>query len=262
MAEETCALIEKAAELIAGAKRVVIFTGAGVSTESGIPDFRSPGGIWTRYDPDIFTYERFIHDPEARKLHWQLLAGQDFITPDVQPNAAHYTGAELERMGKLSCVITQNVDNLHEQAGNSPEKVLHLHGSLENARCLDCEYNTSMDEIRAWLESGTEVPTCPQCGGLLKPNVVMFGESLPMRELNEAQRQAQECDVLIVIGSSLVVYPAALIPHHAARAGARLIIINRTPTDLDSSADVLIHESAGKTMSQVMERVRDRLKGS
>ncbi|MFP4641771.1 MAG: SIR2 family NAD-dependent protein deacylase [Chloroflexota bacterium] len=260
--EQTNALIEKAADLIVNGKKIVVFTGAGVSTESGIPDFRSPGGIWTRYDPDIFTYERFVNDPEARKTHWQLLAGREFITPDVQPNASHYAAAELEKMGKLSCVITQNVDNLHERARNSPEKVLHLHGNLENAKCLGCGYSVSMDEVRTWFESGTEVPDCPQCGGLLKPDAVFFGEALPMQELNEAQHRSQNCDVCVVIGSSLVVYPAALMPHYAEQAGARMIIVNRDPTDLDSSSDVCIHASAGETMSQIMELVRAQLKES
>ncbi len=250
-------LVRGLADIIISSKRIVIFTGAGVSTESGIADFRSPGGIWSRYDPEMFTIHRFLNDVEARKLHWKALAGDDFIPRSgVQPNAAHYAGAELERMGKLDCVVTQNVDGLHEQAGNSPERVFHVHGTLEMAICIKCESRYSMDEIRNWMVEGVEIPECRKCGGLLKPDAVFFGEPLPEKVLMESQRRAMTCDLCIVIGSSLVVYPAALIPRYAVQSGARLAIINRDRTDLDSRADICIHESAGETMSQVMELVR------
>jgi len=255
-------LIERVADLIVSARKVVVFTGAGVSTESGIPDFRSPGGIWTKYDPDVFTYQRFLHDAEARKMHWKLLGGDEFMHPDVQPNQAHYAVAELEEMGKLDCVITQNVDGLHEKAGNSPDRVIHLHGNMERAKCLKCGKYYSMDEVRQWIAAGVEVPICPDCGGLLKPDAVFFGEAMPVWETSEAQRRSQNCDLCIVIGSSLVVYPAAFMPRYAVQSGAKLVIINRDSTDLDRSADVYIHEAAGETMSKVMERVREKLKAA
>lgn len=250
-------LIDKAAELITSSRKIVVFTGAGVSTESGIPDFRSRDGIWSKYDPDDFTYQKFLSSPEARKKHWQLL-GTDFWF-GAQPNAAHYAVAELERLGKLDCVITQNVDGLHERAGNSPDKVIHLHGTMEYARCLQCGKRYPMDEVRGWLSEGVEDPKCPECGGLLKPDVIFFGEAMPAQETAEAQRRSRACDLCIVIGSSLVVYPAALMPRYAVEFGARLIIVNRDPTDLDGAADVCLHEAAGEVMSQIIQRVKEKL---
>lgn len=250
------ALIRRLADLVRSSRRIVAFTGAGVSTESGIPDFRSPGGIWSRYDPEMFTIDRFLHDREARKIHWKALSGDDFIPDSARPNAAHYALAELERMGKLDCVVTQNVDGLHEEAGNSPEKVFHLHGTMREAVCLHCGKGYPMPEVRQWVLSGTEIPECKDCGGILKPNAVFFGEALPQYELTESQRRAQRCDLCIVIGSSLVVYPAALIPQYAVQSGAKLVIINRDQTGLDPYAEVRISESAGKTMSRLMEHLR------
>ncbi|MCL0093783.1 Sir2 family NAD-dependent protein deacetylase [Dehalococcoidia bacterium] len=252
-------LIQKVADLIVTSSKVVVFTGAGISTESGIPDFRGPGGLWTKYDPEIFTVQRFLHDPEARKTYWKLRGSGEFMHSDVQPNPAHYAVAELEKIGKLDCVITQNVDGLHEKAGNSPDKVIHLHGTMEKVKCLQCGRQYSMDEVYRWIAGGIEVPDCPECSGLLKPQVVFFGEAMPAWETAEAQRRSENCDLCIVIGSSLVVYPAALMPQYALQGGARLAIINREPTDLDPSADVCIHEGAGKTMSAIMAIVREKI---
>ncbi|MDY7035266.1 MAG: Sir2 family NAD-dependent protein deacetylase [Thermodesulfobacteriota bacterium] len=256
-------LVEKLADIIIHSKKIVVFTGAGISTESGIPDFRSPGGIWTKYDPDIFTYQRFLNDPEARKMHWKLLGGDEFMPSDVRPNPAHYAIADLDEMGKLDCVITQNVDGLHEwaleeKAGISSEKVIHLHGTMQRAKCLGCQKLFTMDEIRKWIAAGTEVPDCPGCGGLLKPDAVFFGEAMPVWETSEAQRRSQGCDLCIVIGSSLVVYPAASMPWYAVQSGAKLAIINRDSTELDRSADVCIHEAAGETMSRVIGVVKEK----
>lgn len=251
------ALIIRFAELVRGSKRVVVFTGAGVSTESGIPDFRSPGGIWSRYDPDMFTIDRFLHDIEARKVHWKALIGDDFIPGHARPNAAHYAVAELERMGKLDCVITQNVDGLHEEAGSSPERVFHLHGTMREAKCIRCGKLYPMAEVREWVLGGTEVPVCLECGGILKPNAVFFGEALPEREITESERRSRSCDLCIVIGSSLVVYPAALMPQYAVQSGAKLVIINRDRTGLDSYAEVRIFESAGVTMSKLIGLLKE-----
>ncbi len=253
-------LVEKLADLIISSNKIVVFTGAGISTESGIPDFRSPGGIWSKHDPEMFTIQRFVSDIEARKLHWKALLKDDFIPHDgVSPNAAHYACVELEKMGKLDCVVTQNVDGLHEDAGNSPETVFHLHGTLERAICMNCSHRYPMNEIRKWMTQGIEIPECKECGGMLKPDAVLFGEALPEIVLSESQRRAQSCDLCIVIGSSLIVYPAALIPRYAVQSGARLAIINRDRTDLDSYADVCVHESAGDTMFSAMEKIRKRL---
>jgi NAD-dependent deacetylase len=249
--------IYKIACLIAASKKLVAFSGAGISTESGIPDFRGPGGIWTRYDPDDFTYQKFIQDAEARKKHWNLLLGSEFIKPDVSPNPAHYALAELERMGKLDCLITQNVDGLHEMAGSSKDKVIHLHGTMERAKCLSCGNLYPIEEVRAWLSQGVEDPRCPKCGGLLKPDAVLFGESMPVWETREAQRRSQNCDLFVVVGSSLVVYPAALMPRYALESGAKLIVVNQLPTDLDEKADILIHGKAGEVLPQVVEVLKE-----
>ena len=252
-------LLEKAADLVVNSKKIVVFTGAGISTESGIPDFRSPGGIWTRYDPEMFTIQKFLYDPEARKMHWKLLGGDEFMKFDAQPNPAHYAVAELDKMGKLDCVITQNVDMLHEKGGVPPDKVIHLHGNMERAKCLKCGKYYPMTEVREWIAQGEEVPDCPACGGLIKPDAVFFGEAMPVWETSEAQRRAQSCDLCIVIGSSLVVYPAALMPQYAVQSGARLIIVNRDATELDRVADVCIHASAGETMSKLIKRVKEKI---
>jgi len=257
-------LIEKTADFVLGSEKIVVFTGAGISTESGIPDFRSPGGIWTKYDPDIFTYSRFLHDEEARKLHWELLGGNEFIPSHAKPNPAHYAIAELEEIGKLDCVITQNVDGLHEaafeeKAGTPVGRIIHLHGTMERSKCLSCGELYPMDEIRKWLAAGAKVPDCPGCGGLLKPDAVFFGEAMPVWETSEARKRSESCDLCIVIGSSLVVFPAAFMPRYAVQSGAKLVIINRDPTDLDGSADVCIHEAAGATMTSVMYHVRKKL---
>ena len=251
--------VEKLAELIVSSNKIVVFTGAGISTESGIPDFRSPGGIWSKYDPNLFTIHHFLNDAEARKLHWKVLSDDEFMPRNVAPNPAHYAITEMEKLGKLDCVITQNVDFLHEDGGSYPGLVFHLHGTMGRAKCIKCGNLYPMSEVREWIAEGVEVPVCPECAGLLKPDAVFFGEALPEYELSESQRRAQICDLCIVIGSSLVVYPAALMPRYAVQSGAKLAIINRDRTDLDSYAEVCIHESAGQTMSRVMELVREKL---
>jgi NAD-dependent deacetylase len=257
MEQQVQPLIDAAAELIAHSKKVVVFTGAGMSTESGIPDFRSPGGIWSKYDPEDFTYQKFLVDPGARRKHWELIGGSLFFA--AQPNPAHYAIAELERIGKLECVITQNVDDLHQRAGNAHDRVFELHGNLNWAVCLECGQRFSSEEVRRWLESGIEVPDCPACHGVLKPAAVFFGEPLPVGVLQAATECARTCDLMLVIGSTLVVYPAAYMPSYALEAGARLIIINMSPTPLDREANVLIRGKAGEVMPLVVAGVKARL---
>ena len=251
------ALAEEAAGLILNAKRVVVFTGAGISTESGIPDFRSPGGIWSRFDPDDFTYQKFIRDPEARRKQWQML-GEGLLTTDAKPNPAHYAIAELDRLGRLDCVITQNVDNLHQKAGVPDDKVFELHGNMQWAVCLSCGRRYSFEQIKARLDKGEEIPDCEDCHGLLKPDAVFFGEQLPQKVLQEATRRSYDCDLFIVIGSTLVVYPAAYMPGYATQAGARLVIINLSSTPMDREAAVLIRARAGEAMPRIVERVREK----
>ncbi|MDY6835421.1 MAG: NAD-dependent deacylase [Chloroflexota bacterium] len=250
--------IDRIANLIVDSSRVVVFTGAGHSTESGISDFRSPGGIWTRYDPDDFTLQKFLSNPESRKKHWQML-GEGFSGREIHPNPAHYAVAELEKLGKLNCVITQNVDNLHQAAGNSDDRVFELHGNMQWAKCLSCGRRYLMEEMRFRVEQGEDMPDCEECNGILKPDAVFFGESLPQDVLEESVSRSSNCDLCIVIGSSLVVYPAALMPRYAIESGAKLVIINLTETPMDTYADIVIHDKAGEVMPKVVEKVKERI---
>jgi NAD-dependent deacetylase len=247
--------IEKVAALINGAKRIVVFTGAGVSTESGIPDFRSPGGIWSRFDPEEFTIYRFLASSETRLKQWKLLIESGLIV-DAKPNRAHLAVAELEKLGKLDCVITQNIDNLHQKAGNSPEKVLELHGTMNFAKCLGCFQRYSMEDLLGRLKLEDEAPLCPDCFGILKPDVIFFGEQLPAKALQQSIDHSRQCDLLIVVGSSLVVYPAAYMPVYAKESGAAVVIVNLTATDFDHQADVVVHGKAGEVMPLILEAVK------
>jgi len=252
-------LVDKVAGLIINARKTVVFTGAGISTESGIPDFRSPGGIWERFDPDDFTYQKFIKDPKVRRKQWQMLA-EGGLTSMAEPNAAHYAIAELDRLGKLDCVITQNIDNLHQKCGVPDNKVFELHGNINWAVCLKCGQRYPLEQIKARLDKGGETPDCESCRGILKPDVVLFGEALPAEVLNEATRRSSGCDLFIVIGSTLIVYPAAFMPDYAVNSGAKLVIINLSPTPMDKHAIVLIRAKAGESMSKVIQSVKSKIK--
>jgi len=250
-------LVEKVAALILEANRVVVFTGAGISTESGIPDFRSPGGIWSKFDPDDFTIQKFMSSEKTRRMQWQMLADGSLLK-EAEPNPAHHAVAELERLGKLSCVITQNVDNLHQKAGSSPEKVFELHGNMKFVRCMGCDKRFPVDDIIQRLDK-EEIPDCQFCRGILKPDAVFFGESLPQKALNDAANHSRNCDLFIVIGSTLVVYPAAYMPMYAVEAGAKLVIINLSPTPMDSKATALINSKAGEAMVRIVDGVKSLL---
>lgn len=245
--------IEKLAELIKKSGSIVVFTGAGVSTESGVPDFRSPGGIWDRFDPNEMTFQKFVSSEESRRKYWDLFRTTYQEFQGIEPNRAHLAIAELERRGQLSAVVTQNVEELHQKAGNSPEKVLELHGTMWKIRCLDCEKDYPWEDAYRLLEKGEIPGRCPGCGGLFKPATIAFGQQLPMRTLKEAQQRSCSCDLFISIGSSLVVYPAALMPQMAKESGAALVIVNREPTPFDGIADLVIHDGAGDTMKTAVE---------
>jgi len=251
--------IEEIADLIVGSKQIVVFTGAGISTESGIPDFRGPDGLWTKIDPEDFTYQKFVGDREARKRIWQLNTTMGFGFDEVEPNPAHRAIVELEKLGKLDCIVTQNVDGLHQKAGSSEDKVLQLHGNMQWVKCIDCGARHPFQEVRGWIEAGVEVPECAECGGILKPDAVFFGEAMPVKETTEAQRRSGACDLCIVIGSTLTVYPAALMPQYAVSSGAKLVIINDGATELDHAADVRVSARAGEVMARAMARVKEKL---
>jgi NAD-dependent deacetylase len=247
--------IERLAKLIIESKKTIVFTGAGISTESGIPDFRGPGGIWSRYDPEDFTIQKFLSSPAARKTIWKMSTESGLLT-EAEPNPAHHAIAELHQLGKLDCVITQNIDNLHQKAGVPEGKVFELHGNTRWAVCLSCRRRFPMPEVLQKIKEGIEVPDCPDCHGILKPDAVLFGEMLPEETLREATRRSQNCELFIVIGSTLLIYPAAYMPTYARDAGAKLAIVNLTPTPLDHYATVVIQGGAGEIMSRLMEKVR------
>jgi NAD-dependent deacetylase len=250
-------LAEKVADLIISARKLVVFSGAGISTESGIPDFRSPGGIWSRFDPEDFTYQKFVSDPESRRKQWRML-GEGHLTTEAQPNLAHYAIAELYQMGRLDCVITQNIDNLHQKAGVPADRVFELHGNVQWAVCLSCGKLYPFEQVKARLDKGEEIPDCEVCHGMLKPNAVLFGEQLPYDVLTEATHRSSNCDLFIVIGSTLVVYPAAYMPVYAVQGGAKLVIINLSSTPMDGEAAVLIEAKAGEAMSKIVDKVKGK----
>jgi NAD-dependent deacetylase len=249
----------KLADLFDAASRPVVFTGAGVSTESGIPDFRSPGGVWDRYAPVY--YQDFLADPEARRETWRRGLHTYPLVAEAQPNPAHRAIVELERLDKLSCLITQNIDGLHQRAGNSPELIVELHGNAHTVRCLDCPARYGRAAIHERVERGELDPACLDCGGQLKPATVSFGEPLPAEAVARAERAARECDLFLVVGSSLVVYPAAGFPEAALQRGAPLAIMNSSETHLDTYATVSIRAKAGEALPSVLETLKQRSGG-
>ncbi|HYD50835.1 MAG TPA: NAD-dependent protein deacylase, partial [Terriglobales bacterium] len=241
------AAIARAADLVRRTRRNVILSGAGLSTESGIPDFRSPGGVWERFRP--IEYQDFLDHHPARVEHWRYK--RETIPPMLQaePNRAHQVIAELEAAGRVSVVITQNIDSLHQKAGT--QRILELHGTNAEAVCLGCRERTPIEDALAQLETGIEVPQCPSCDGILKPATISFGQPLPQRVLHAALEAASGCECFLVLGSSLQVQPAASLAGVAKQYGAQLIIINLTPTPYDGIADVVIHAKLCETMAEI-----------
>jgi NAD-dependent deacetylase len=251
--------IEKAAKILKQANNIVAFTGAGISVESGIPDFRSKGGLWSRFDPELYaSYWTFVESPH---YYWNLEKELSKMIGDVKPNPAHYALAELEKMGKLKAIITQNIDMLHQAAGNTVP-ILELHGSSQAGRCIKCGKKYTREQIVQKMntikdpQSDKEVPRCDSCKGLVKFDIVLFGENLPMGVLNKAEKYAMECDCMLVIGSSLAVAPANMIPGIAREVGAKLIVINLDDTIIDSSADVHLLEKAGVILPKIIEKMK------
>lgn len=251
--------INKVAEMIAASKKLVIFTGAGISTESGIPDFRGPDGLWTKVDPNDFTIDRFLNSAETRTKVWYLFIEGGALL-DAAPNRAHLAIAELEKMNKLSSIITQNIDNLHQKAGSNPKKVHELHGNMLWLVCLDCGARYPVAEMRKKHPSPDHFPVCEKCQGLMKPDVVFFGEMLPQDTLMSAQIESTKCDLFMVIGSSLVVYPAAYMPVYAKQSGAKIVIINMGDTGQDNIADIFINAPAGDTMERIVAKLKEIVK--
>jgi len=234
-------------EMIEEAAIIVPFTGAGISTECGIPDFRSPGGIWTKNRPIMF--DDFLRSQEARNESWRrrFAMGDEFGR--AQPGRGHRALASLYRAGKVPAVVTQNIDNLHQASGIAPEHVVELHGNTTYALCLDCEQRYELSWVRTRMDAGNGcAPDCPACGGYIKTATISFGQAMPDSAMQRAQSLAVGCDLFLAIGSSLVVWPAAGFPLLAKRNGARLVIINREPTDFDDIADLVVHHDIGTVL--------------
>jgi len=246
--------IHDVAELVAAAKRIVVLSGAGISTESGIPDFRSGHGIWQAYPP--VSYQEFMTSSEARQRYWALRQVLHKQVQGAHPNAAHIAVARLERWGKLAGVITQNFDGLHQKAGNSPERVIELHGTSRLAACQSCGMHFPMDEVQARYDAGDRDPRCEHCKGYLKAATILFGQPVPVAELARAIELAHSGDLFLVIGSSLRVNPAARLPGIALESGALLVIINLQPTPYDRYASVVLHAQAGEALPCILAAAR------
>lgn len=252
--------VDSLAEKIISASRIVVFTGAGVSTESGIRDFRGPDGIWNELDPSDFTYSKFVRSPEVRKRHWEFYRAGLFVDETTKPNLAHYAITELLHMGKLQCVITQNVDDLHQRSGLPADMVIELHGNMKWVKCLSCGKRDPMSNVVARIERDKlQEPLCEKCRGILKPEGIFFGESLPEEALHRATLLSSTCDLFIVVGSTLLVTPAAFMPSYAVEHGADLVIINIGDTPMDKAASLLIAAKAGEILPQVISTVRRRI---
>jgi len=246
--------VAQAKTWIDAARSIVGFTGAGISTESGIPDFRSPGGVWARNR--TVTYQEFVSSHEERVEYWRQKCESWAEMRLAEPNAGHHAFVDLERSGKLAAMITQNIDGLHQRAGLPASRVLEIHGTTVEVACLvqDCGYRVHSDVACKWVADGDPAPECPECGGHLKPATISFGQAMPREVLAEAERQSRACDLFLCVGSSLVVQPAALLPLIAKQSGARLILINRDPTPLDEAADLVIRGEIGAVLPAIVGR--------
>lgn len=229
---------------------MVIFTGAGISTESGIPDFRSPGGVWSRMQPIYF--QEFIASEEKRREAWRRRFSNVDGWVGAKPNRGHIAVARLVASGKASCVITQNVDNLHQASGIEEHKVIELHGNATYATCLSCHVRVELDTIEQQFKAKGTVDPC-RCGGIIKTATISFGQQMPELPMRRACEETLLCDLFLVLGSSLTVYPAADFPAQAKRKGAALVIINRDETPLDEISDLVIHDSIGDTLTRVLD---------
>ncbi len=242
-----------ARNLIADSDRIVLLTGAGISTDSGLPDFRGPNGLWTK-NPEAekaSTISYYVNDPEVRKANWKLRA-DGRLWADVHPNDGHRALLPLQERGALHTLITQNVDELHQLSGIDPELVVEIHGTTRKAGCLSCDYRTTMHEVLERVRAGEEDPPCPLCGGILKSATISFGQSLVAEDLLRAQLAADAAEVLVAIGTSLMVNPIASIVPRAKRGGASLVIINGEPTPFDSIADAVINASISDVLPRII----------
>ena len=249
-------ILEPLVSILKNSNRIIIFTGAGISTESGISDYRSKGGLWQRFQP--VTIQEFISSKEKRKEYWVTKRELYESFKTARPNAGHLAIVGLQRMGKLKGVITQNIDGLHQMAGIPEQKILELHGSNRETVCLSCQDITPWETVHKRLEEGDETPNCEKCGGFLKPNTISFGQPLDPSILNMAFQWGSDCDCLLALGSTLVVEPAASIPRLAKEKGAKLAIITLSETPLDDIADLKITSSIGELLSKAVNSLQPK----
>jgi NAD-dependent deacetylase len=238
--------IARLRELVDEADVVVPFTGAGISTECGIPDFRSPGGLWTKYQP--IPFDEFMASAEMRSESWRRRFAMEKQFSTARPGCGHLALASLHRFGKIPAVITQNIDNLHQASGFAADKVVELHGNTTYATCLDCRRRYELARVKERFESSGRAPDCDDCGGYIKTATISFGQAMPEEAMRRAEALSSACDLFLAIGSSLVVWPAAGFPLLAKRSGARLVVLNRDATDFDDMADLVIRADIGQTL--------------
>jgi NAD-dependent protein deacetylase/lipoamidase len=246
IAPDLTTAIDELREIVARSEVIVPFTGAGISTECGIPDFRSPGGIWTKMRPIDFS--DFLASQEARDESWRRRFAMEDSFGAAKPGRGHEALASLYRAAKSPGVVTQNIDNLHQASGIAPEHVVELHGNTTYATCLDCATRYELPWVRQFFEASARAPSCPSCGGHIKTATVSFGQAMPETAMRRAEELTRSADLFIAIGSSLVVWPAAGFPLMAKRNGARLVIINREPTDFDEIADLVVRQDIGAVL--------------
>ncbi|MGA0530750.1 SIR2 family NAD-dependent protein deacylase [Hansschlegelia sp. KR7-227] len=244
--------VARFAELVGRARSGVAFTGAGISTGSGIPDFRSPGGLWSRNRPIDFA--DFVRSAEMRREAWRRKFAIDDATRGAAPNAAHRAVARLAANGALAAVVTQNIDGLHGASGVPEDRLIELHGNGTYAACLDCEERHELEDLRAAFDATGDPPRCRRCGGVVKSATISFGQAMPVKAMARAQEAAEQADLFLVLGSSLVVYPAAALPVAAKRAGATLVIANREPTELDPFADLVLRGDLVELLAPFADR--------
>ncbi|NNF64941.1 MAG: NAD-dependent deacetylase [Acidimicrobiia bacterium] len=245
--------VDAAAELLAGRSKILVFTGAGISTASGIPDFRGPDGVWTKIDPAEFTYDRYVSRADTRIQSWQMRFASGVL--DAEPNDGHRAVKQLWDSGLMIGCVTQNIDGLHALSGLPSSALVEVHGSAHGVRCLSCDDHPQLIEVKQRWESGEADPKCERCGGILKSTVISFGEAMPQKELTIAYDWAESADAVIAVGSTLSVYPAADVPATAARRGQPYLIVNRGITDHDRAADLKIEGDAGEVMRGLVHRL-------
>ncbi|MFN3200883.1 MAG: SIR2 family NAD-dependent protein deacylase [Bradymonadia bacterium] len=244
----------KLKRLLSRYERIAVLTGAGISVDSGIPDFRSPGGVWSRLDPSVLSCQGFESGPEGRKAFWSALWALVDPAAAHRPNPGHEALVDLERQGRLLGVITQNVDGLHQAAGHDPDKVVELHGTVATAHCTACPERFDLEDLKGWYTQKVDDPRCTACGAPVRSDVIAFGDPLPIAAHRQAIRWALDCDAFLVLGSSLGVHPAAELPIHARETGSTLIIVSLGETPLDTLADLKVSASLSEVLPEAVKR--------